>query len=505
MKVYLPAILPLILTCILPAGALGTAATEGGNVATGQDSRTTVQSDHRRRDIPALDGESTLSDYLAYAAMSNPGLEAAFDRWQAALEKIPQAGSLPDPRINYSWYIREVETRVGPQRQRVGLSQMFPWFGKRGLRKDIAFEDAAREEKRYEGVKLQLFYRVKTAYLEYGYLGRSIEILKENIALVTRLENLTRNRYSTARASYADLIRLEIEREKLQDRLNSLLDLRVPLEAGLNAALNRTEESPLPFPADIPGKRVALSPDEIVALFRENNPTLRGLDRLIEKERKAATLAGKGYFPDVTLGLHYIDTGPSVMADAQESGKDPLVASISFNLPLWFGKYRAEERERKKRHHAAMLDRREEENLLLAELTMACYNLEDAGRRITLYGESLVPRAEKSLAVAEKAFTAGAGTYLDVMDAQKTLLEFRLARERARVDYVQRLAEIEMIAGAELPLKSPEVSGAVPKRDDRGFGETPWKNMKDLGEYTGNPGENNGKAGENSYAERGLP
>ncbi len=46
---------------------------------------------------------ATLSDYLAYAALNNPGLEAAFYDWTRALERIPQVKSLPDPRFTYAY------------------------------------------------------------------------------------------------------------------------------------------------------------------------------------------------------------------------------------------------------------------------------------------------------------------------------------------------------------------------------------------------------------------
>ncbi|MEE9371057.1 MAG: hypothetical protein V3W45_06260, partial [Sedimentisphaerales bacterium] len=57
-----------------------------------------------------------LQDYLRYAALHNAGLKAAFERWKAAIEQIPQAESLPDPKFTYGYFINEVETRVGPQK-----------------------------------------------------------------------------------------------------------------------------------------------------------------------------------------------------------------------------------------------------------------------------------------------------------------------------------------------------------------------------------------------------
>ena len=71
---------------------------------------------------PAFDPETTLDSYLDYAARNNPSLEATFNRWKAALERIPQVRSLPDPRFTYRYFIENVETRAGPQKQGFGLS-----------------------------------------------------------------------------------------------------------------------------------------------------------------------------------------------------------------------------------------------------------------------------------------------------------------------------------------------------------------------------------------------
>ena len=53
---------------------------------------------------------------------------------------MDQVKALPDPRFTYRYYIEEVETRVGAQRQAFELAQRFPWFGKLKLRGDAAFE-----------------------------------------------------------------------------------------------------------------------------------------------------------------------------------------------------------------------------------------------------------------------------------------------------------------------------------------------------------------------------
>ena len=93
---------------------------------------------YSRKQLPGLNEASGLNDYLAYAALNNPQLESAFNRWKAALEMVTPARTLPDPRFSYGYYIQEVETRVGPQEDSLGISQTFPWFGKLKLQGQAA-------------------------------------------------------------------------------------------------------------------------------------------------------------------------------------------------------------------------------------------------------------------------------------------------------------------------------------------------------------------------------
>ena len=154
--------------------------------------------------------------------------EAAFNRWKAALEKIPQARSLPDPRFSYRYFIKEVETRVGPQRQAFELSQMFPWFGKLDLAGNAAAQAAQAAYHAYEGAKRRLFQEVKFTYYDLYYLGRSLAVTDENVKLLIHLEEVVRARYRAAAASHPDMIKVQIELGKLEDRLKTLRDMEAP-------------------------------------------------------------------------------------------------------------------------------------------------------------------------------------------------------------------------------------------------------------------------------------
>jgi len=405
-----------------------------------------------RQELPELTESSDLSDYLAYAALNNPGLEAAFNRWKAALERVPQVTALPDPRFSYRYFIREVETRVGAQRQAFELAQMFPWFGKLDLRGDMAMEAAHAQQQRYEAVKLKLFYEVKDAFYEYYYLAKAVAVARENVELIKHLESVARIRFKAAAASHPDVIRAQVELGKMDDRLRTLLDLQNPMVARLNAALNRPVASELPWPGDFELVSVSFTDERLLEWLAENNPELKALDFEINRQKQSVELARKDYYPDFTLGINYIDTADSTEGrNPSDDGKDPVGAMLSINIPLWRGKYAAAEREARRRYYAAGLDKMEKSNLLSANLKMALFRFRDAERKIDLYQNALLPMSRESLKVSEASYRTGEGSFIDLIDAQRILLEFELAHERAQADREQNLANLEMLIGRKIP------------------------------------------------------
>jgi cobalt-zinc-cadmium efflux system outer membrane protein len=400
--------------------------------------------------LQELDETSTQGDYLRYAALNNAGLEANFNRWKAELEREPQVTSLPDPRFNYTYFIEEVETRVGPQRQKFGLAQMFPWFGKLRLQGTAAAEAAAAAQQDYEKTKLALFYRVKAAYHEYWYLAQAITVTEQNLKLVKNLEAVARTRFKAGATPSSAVIQAQVEIGKLDDRLQSLESLRKPIVAKLNAVLNRPTHLLLPWPRSLPKFAVAFTDEEALQRLAENNPDLRRLGHLVAKEEAGIKLAKKDYYPDITLGVDYVQTEEARMAGASDSGKDAVMAMVSVNLPIWYGKYRAAEREARRRKAAAEKDREDTGKRLEADLELALYHFRDAQRKIDLYGDTLVPKAEQSLKAVLQEFEAGSTGFISLIDAQRLLLEFQLAHQRAQADRGQRLAEIEMLTGQEI-------------------------------------------------------
>ena len=391
-----------------------------------------------------------LEDYLALAALNNAGLQVAFEQWKIALEQVPQAKSLPDPKFTYGYFIEEVETRVGPQRNKLEIMQMFPWFGEIEARTDTATATAKAARKRYEAAKLKLFADVKDAFYEYTYLASAIEIAKENLELIQHFEEVARTKYMAAATGHPDVIRAQIELAKLEDRLKTLEELRKPIVARLNAVLNRQSLEMLPWPRKAEFRMVKVSREKMIELLRLRNPELDALDFELQAAKSKVDLAKKKFWPDVGVGVGWTDTGSAMNPGVSDSGKDPIILMFSMNLPIWREGYKAAELQAKANVLKTSYQKKDAENTIIARAERALYDFQDSDRKRKLYGDILIPKAEELLGASETAYKAGTIDFLSLINAQQKLLEFQLHYERATTDNQQELARLEMLVGAEL-------------------------------------------------------
>jgi cobalt-zinc-cadmium efflux system outer membrane protein len=393
---------------------------------------------------------ASLEDYLVYAALQNPSLRAAFHNWKAALEKTGYAGALPDPRFSYSYFIENVETRVGPQIQILKLQQAFPWFGTLGARKDISVEAASAAYQKYEANRLALFYEVKSVYYEFYYLGRAIAITRENLELLKFWESIARAKYRVALKQYPDVIKAQVELGKLEDRLLTIQDMVEPVAARLKAILTLPDSLQLPLPADIEVGEAAVVADSVYELVLANNPDLKSLLHVVEKGRATKRLAAKESYPDFVVGVGYVNIGEALDPNMPDSGKDAWTATVGITLPIWFGANKSRRQEAEAQYRRARYNNADAINRLRAVTEKIVFEYEDALRKTRLYRDGLVPKAEQSLNANYTAYQAGETDFLNLLDTQRQLLDFQLQFERSRSNLAIRRAELEMISGTDL-------------------------------------------------------
>lgn len=392
----------------------------------------------------------SLDDFLALALDGSPRLEAAASSLEASRERAAQAEALPDPSVSLTQFIEPVETRVGPQRRVFSVSQALPWFGTLSLRGDVERRESRARAAEYDAIALDLLAETSAAYYACAHLEAAIAVTRRHLALLEQGERTAQARYATGEGGYADLIKAQVELGVLGDRLVELEDRRGPLAAALNALTDRPFDAPVQ--AVLPDSLAASVPDDAVLLaaLRTRNPRLLAWDRRTERFDAAERLARKADRPAFRLALNYIQTDAARSAGVPDSGKDAVSASIAVTLPLWRGRVAAGVREAAAQGHAAAASRREAENALGAQLQTDLFSLRDAERKTRLYGATLVPKARQALEAVRAAYSTGAAGFLDLLDAERLLLEFELSTARALADAGIARARVERLVAGPL-------------------------------------------------------
>ena len=223
-----------------------------------------------------FDGNSTFDDYRQYAFAHSPGLRAAFDRWKAALERVPQARSLDDPALSFEYFIDQRLTRY-----QANLTQTFPAFGKLNLRDQRAVAEAEAAMHAFEAERFKLFDRLVKAFSEYHYLCRSTEVTADNFQLLADLERVVTTRYQSGLASFSDLIKVQVEKDRVANELATLRDERGSESAMLAALLNLPPGAALPWPKVVPADRTIVDEAVLAGMLADLNPDLKAADSMI--------------------------------------------------------------------------------------------------------------------------------------------------------------------------------------------------------------------------------
>jgi outer membrane protein TolC len=403
-----------------------------------------------RYDLPELTEDSDVSDYLEYAALNNPDLEAAFTRWKESLSQVGQARALPGLTVNYQYAVQEMVAANRPKRRMAGMSQTFPWYGKLEGRVGAAAEAAGAARQRYHEERLKLFYRVKSAYSEYAYLAAATRLVRGSEEGLKRLERAAGREPAAAQDPQA-VVRVQAELKARKDRLRTLEDMRRPVTERLNAALGRSGASPLPPPRPVAPRPLAASDEQVLAAVRDASPELGALRAEIARAERTVSLARQNYYPDLSFGLYMINTRNIRLPRTPDSQSDDQLWMLALHVPVWFERYEAGVREARRRHWDALKATIVRENELQTEVKVALFRLRDAQRKSDLYRTTLIPKAKEDLARADAALAARAAGLPALLDAQAVLLELELGEARAASDCEIHAAELEMLAGLDLP------------------------------------------------------
>jgi outer membrane protein TolC len=371
--------------------------------------------------LPTLTVDSTLPDLMTYALLNSPTVEAAFYDWKAAVESITIARSLPDPMLSFSTEITRSIGSLVPTLM-TDPAASWPGPGKLGLRGEAAYQDAEKKRAIFENEMLAAALAVKRAYYQMWVLEEEIRWTRESLALVDQMEQLALARLAVGKVTQQDVLRAQMERDRLKTQLASYEDSRGPLAARMRSALGLGPQQGLPaFVAHVVPTAPDFTEQSLMEVAYARNPKLKAMRSEVAQAVALFQLARKNTVPDFSLGVGTDVKGSPV----------PLMLNFGVTLPVWRSRIAAEIAQGSAAVGVARAKLSTEELDLAVTFAETAFAWREADRNARLYGDGLIPKAKASLESARAGYAGGLSSFADLLDAQRALLEYRLANAMA--------------------------------------------------------------------------
>lgn len=386
---------------------------------------------------------------IEMALARNPAIRAAEQRYRA-LRAVPrQVSTLPDPILGYTRWARSVETRVGPQENIFVLSQHVPFPGKLGLMGKMAGQEAEAAREHTEATRRDIVFQVKSAYADLYRVDRSLEILNTYQALLRDFSRVAATKYATGQGIQAQVLKADVEISSIETRKLEFQRMRTSVVARLNALLDRPAATPIGPAAQLDTGRLPLNEEQLLNLALSRRQELRANQAMIAKADFGVRLAHKAYWPDFNLQATYV-TIPQVNSTFADAGKDAFSFMVGLNLPIWLGKRRAAVEQATENLAAQESQYENLRNQIQAEIRDLIFQIETLRQTLDLYEHGLLIQAESSLESALSAYKTGTLDFLNLLDAERMLLQIRLAYIGDLALHFKQQAALERAAGGRL-------------------------------------------------------
>jgi cobalt-zinc-cadmium efflux system outer membrane protein len=393
---------------------------------------------------------ATLTELIAQALANNPEIQAAKRKVESTRARAGQATYLEDPELNWEAWGVPLNQPVNYRKANpliFGVRQKLPFFGKLGLKGEIAGQEVKMVEEELRAKEQEIIAKVKSSYADYFMASKNVEIYKELLELVRYTSATAEGLYQVGKAPQQDVIKALLERTELLNKL-ALAEKELTIsQARLNTFLSRPPSFPLGQPGEPALAPVEIQSSNLEKLAIEQRPELRALESSINKSERAVELAERNRkYPDFMVGLQY-------WYAPEQSPKNMYTPMVSLSIPFspWTkGRHDYEVEEALAERQAARANLAAMKNMALFEVREMSAKVEAAMRSIGIYRDGLLPQAEQSFQAAAAAYQTGGVNFMTLLDAQRTIRDVRMGYYKALVDYEQSRADLERAVGKEL-------------------------------------------------------
>jgi outer membrane protein TolC len=387
------------------------------------------------------------------ALAANPRLEAIAARVEALRQEAIAAGAWANPQLGIALQNLPDNTfRLGEEPMSMlslRLTQQIPVPGKSDRRRATKRAAALAEESALSEARNQLRAEVRRGFYQLALVRGLRRLSEERIAQLEELLQAVTAHYATGGGAQQDLLRLQVELQRLEDQLHDFDQRKRVLQAALNAARQLPPDTAIATPRKLP---LPLPPvkgvDRLLQIALEERPALEQLRRLAAQQEASAALARAETFADPTLFLQY---GLRRESASGSSGRDLVSLGISWPLPLFRAtRNQAPAAAADARANASLAEASALRDRIAADLESQIATWQRALEQSRSYRSELIPGARRLLQTALGDYRVGRTDFQSLFQAEMQLIDFEETLFRTAITALIARAEVERLIGTEL-------------------------------------------------------
>ncbi len=375
----------------------------------------------------------SLSELIGLATKESKDIQLIDNAYQVALQKAPQVNQFPNTVLGVGGFPLPVQTRVGPQIVRLSATQMFPQFGVLGDKVAVENSKAKVILQQVDVKALQIAYDIKQNYYQLYELRNSQQIIQKNMDLLNSLERLAEAKIRSGKSSAADVVRIQLTKEKINQKLAILKSNETIPLIRLNELLERPLDTEIEINQRFDLAKLNYNKETILTNISEKNPSLIHLALQQEVSKKAIELNQSNKKPSFGVGMDYILVANRKDVEIAQNGRDILQVRASVSFPIQKKKFSAKEEEEKLKIEGLELQKA---NLLseyeaqiaagFAQHQMAEIEMQSLQKQITL--------TQSAIKILLAEYAAKGKNFDELLQLEMDLITYELQALKAIVD-----------------------------------------------------------------------
>jgi outer membrane protein TolC len=329
-------------------------------------------------------------------------------------------------------------------RKNYKFTQMFDGPGKRSLMGKVAESMSEVSTAGYDINKQNLIRDIKENYYMLFMARKEKNIVEKSIAILTTFMSIVMQRYQLGLSNQTDLIKLNIEIEKMKTELITIKKNDRIITAKLNGYMNKKEPDSFEIDLSIKTGEIRLSASELFEMAKKYNPDIAATSKMIDKNKYSVELSKAARRPDFMLGAQY----SNLRGDMEENKWSLMVGAT---LPIYKKRINSGIKAAEAELQSSVEMKNAMENDTYRMLGEEIAYVAAQNELVNKYSGSIIPSANMSVQAAMIEYQNSQIDYESLVMTQQELFNFEMENIKAYVDYLVHFNMLERIVGTKIP------------------------------------------------------